>query len=99
MRRISALKKSRDAASTLTEGPEAHPLRDILTLPEVACELRCSKAHLFNILSGKVRGVPPLPVLRLGRRLLVRHEVLTKWMLSIEAHEVEGQRLTGNFGR
>jgi hypothetical protein len=71
----------------------------ILTLTEVARELRCSKAHLHSIIAGKVRGLPPLPVLRLGRRLLIRSDALMQWLLSLEAREVEDQRLTGLFGR
>ena len=71
----------------------------VLTLTEVARELRCSKAHLHNIISGKVRGLPPLPVLRLGRRLLIRYDALMRWLLSLESREAEGQRLTGLFGR
>lgn len=71
----------------------------ILTLTEVARELRCSKAHLHSIITGKVRGLPPLPVLRLGRRLLIRSDALMQWLLSLEAREVEDQRLTGLFGR
>ena len=44
----------------------------ILTVAEAARELRCSKAHVHNIIHGKVEGLPPLPVLRIGRRVLIR---------------------------
>ena len=43
---------------------------EILTLPEAAKFLRMSRSHLLNILKGKVRGVPALPYIRVGRRLL-----------------------------
>jgi len=99
MPRKSALTQDREAAQTLTEISDAPSLRPVLTLTEVARELRCSKAHLHNIIAGRVRGLPPLPVLRLGRRLLIRADALMQWMLSLEAHEAEGQRLTGLFGR
>ena len=69
----------------------------ILTVIEVARELRCSKAHLHNVIHGKVPGLPPLPVLRIGRRVLIRGEAFRQWLLAVEAHEIEAQRLTGLF--
>lgn len=69
----------------------------VLTIPEVARELRCSKTHLHNIIYGKVPGLPPLPVLRIGRRVLIRHDGLKAWILSVEAREIEAQKLTGLF--
>ena len=68
-----------------------------MTIPEVARELRCSKAHVHNIVAGKVPNLPPLPVLRIGRRMLVRAEGLEKWLTELEAREIEAQKLTGNF--
>jgi excisionase family DNA binding protein len=69
--------------------------RVLLTVAEAARELRCSKAHVHNIVHGKVPDLPPLPVLRIGRRVLIRREALTAWMLSVEAREIEAQKLTG----
>lgn len=69
----------------------------VLTMSEVARELRCSKAHVHNIVAGKVANLPPLPVLRIGRRVLVRAEGLKCWMAELEAREVEAQKLTGLF--
>jgi hypothetical protein len=69
----------------------------VLTISEVAHELRCSKAHVCNIISGKVHNLPPLPVLRIGRRVLIRHDGLRAWLMSVEAREIEAQRLTGLF--
>jgi hypothetical protein len=43
----------------------------ILTIKEVAEILRCSKAHVQNVLVGRVCGVPRLTHLRLGRRKVV----------------------------
>ena len=56
----------------------------LLTLYEAACELRCSKAHVSNIIRGKVPHLPPLPVVRLGRRVLIRDESLSEWMKALE---------------
>ena len=57
---------------------------EILTIPEVAEDLRCSKAHVYNIVNGKVAGVSRLPVIMLGRRKLVRRASLERWKCAIE---------------
>ena len=70
---------------------------NVLTVAEVARDLRCSKAHVHNIIHGKVPDLPPLPVLHIGRRVLIRNEALKAWMLSVEARDIEAQKLTGMF--
>lgn len=55
------------------------PQDDILTVSEVAVELRCSKAHVFNAINGKVAGVSPLPAIHMGRRKLIRRSALERW--------------------
>ena len=52
----------------------------ILTLREVALILRCSKAHVTNVVNGNVKGLPQLAHLAIGRRKLVRREWLDQWM-------------------
>jgi excisionase family DNA binding protein len=52
---------------------------DVLTIREVARELRCSKAHVYNAIKGKVSGVSTLPAITMGRRLLVRRGSLDRW--------------------
>jgi excisionase family DNA binding protein len=59
----------------------------LLTLPEVAALLHCSKAHISNVIAGRVPGCPPIPAVRLGRRRLVRRESLVAW---IERNELDG---------
>jgi excisionase family DNA binding protein len=56
----------------------------VLTVPEVAVLLRCSKAHVHYLIIGQVHGARPLPSLRIGRRRLVRRVSLDEW---IEANE------------
>ena len=51
----------------------------VLTIPEVAAELRISRAHVYNILNGKVSGVSSLPAITMGRRKLVRRGTLDHW--------------------
>ena len=53
---------------------------DILTINEIARVLRCSKAHVANVMQGKVRGLPRLMHLPLGRRKVVRRAWLQEWM-------------------
>jgi hypothetical protein len=64
--------------------PTPSQLPSVLTLKELATELRCSKAHLSHIINGKVAGLPPLPVARIGRRVVIRREALLKWLWTVE---------------
>jgi hypothetical protein len=51
----------------------------VLTIAEVAVDLRCSKAHVANMINGKVKGIQPLPAITMGRRKLVRRSTLEHW--------------------
>jgi len=53
---------------------------EVLTVREVAEVLRCSKAHVCNVINGKVQGLPRLTHMSMGRRKLVRREWLQQWM-------------------
>jgi predicted DNA-binding transcriptional regulator AlpA len=57
----------------------------VLNLAEAATLVRCSRAHLCNVINGKVRGTPHLPTVRIGRRVLFRRESLEQWLREIEA--------------
>jgi len=52
---------------------------EILTVAEVAEDLRCSKGHVHNAINGRVLGVSPLPAIHMGRRKLVRRSALERW--------------------
>jgi excisionase family DNA binding protein len=58
---------------------------EILTAAEVASELRCSKAHVYNAIAGKVEGVSALPAICMGRRKLVRRSALEQWKRTNES--------------
>ena len=58
--------------------------RTLLTLGEAAQLLRVSKAHLSNIVNRKVPSLPPPPVMRIGRRLLLRRDALMQWLKTVE---------------
>jgi excisionase family DNA binding protein len=53
---------------------------DLLTITEVADVLHCSKAHVCNLVAGRVLGCKPMPAVRLGRRMLVRRGSLLTWI-------------------
>ena len=57
---------------------------EVLTVAEVARDLRCSKAHVYKTINGAVDGVSPLPAIALGRRRLVRRSTLEQWKRSNE---------------
>ena len=60
-------------------------LREMLTLRDVALELRCSVAHVYNVINGKVKNVPRLPTIAIGRRKkLIQRDTLEEWKRSNE---------------
>ena len=77
-----------NAALPVWAGPDAlSDQHGVLTVTEVARELRCSKAHVCNLINGRVRGARPLPSLRLGRRRLILRTSLDSWVHANEAHD------------
>ena len=60
------------------------PIPRVLNLAEAARFVRCSRSHLSNVLNSKVRDVPHLPAVRIGRRVLFRRESLEQWLRQIE---------------
>ena len=51
----------------------------VMTVEEVAANLRCSDAHAYNLINGRVAGVSPLPAIQMGRRKVVRRSTLEHW--------------------
>jgi excisionase family DNA binding protein len=62
----------------------------VLNLAEAARFVRCSRAHMCNIVNGKVPGIPRLPSVRVGRRVLFRRESLEQWLQEVEAGGARG---------
>jgi excisionase family DNA binding protein len=58
----------------------------VMTITEVAAELRCSRSHVYKLLDGLVPDVSPIPHICLGRKKLVRRAALERWKLEIENH-------------
>jgi hypothetical protein len=85
---VSSSDLPQSAPSVVTNGPSdalrnggaVETTSNILTIKEVAAILRCSKAHALNVIDGKVRGLPKLTHLSLGRRKVVRKDWLDQWM-------------------
>jgi hypothetical protein len=65
-------------------------LREILTVRDVALELRCSVAHVYNVINGKVKNVSTLPAIAMGRRKLIQRDTLEEWKRSNELGDVDG---------
>lgn len=63
---------------------------EVLTLREVAANLRCSKAHVANVINGRVKGVNPLPAIAMGRRKLIRRSTLERWKRANESSPENG---------
>lgn len=70
--RVSSIESGVDLDSTAN-------MTEIMTVQEVARALRCSKAHVYNVIAGKVKGISPLRVISLGRRKLVRRATFVTW--------------------
>ncbi len=68
--------------SPRTEAP--HGMPDLLTLADVSRILRCSKAHVCNLLNGRIRDARPLPCVSVGRRRLIRRASLERWLNATE---------------
>jgi len=57
-----------------------NPETPVMTLTQAASYLQVSKAHLSNVINGKVPGVPPVRSFRLGRRILIKRECIEEWL-------------------
>jgi len=55
-------------------------LSAVMNLKEAAEYLGISKAHLSNVINGKVRGVPPVRSVRVGRCIRLKREWLDEWL-------------------
>ena len=89
---VATLSKRLDE-SELSVNLKGPAIPQILNLAEAANLVRCSRAHLCNVINGKVRGIPHLPTVRIGRRVLFRRESLEQWLREVEA---TGRKRTAN---
>lgn len=59
--------------------------KPVMTLEQVATHLQVSKAHVSNLINGKVKGVSALRSVRIGRRILIKREWIDSWLESAAA--------------
>jgi len=59
-----------------------------MTLKQAAAYLQISKAHLCNVINGKVPGVRPLRYCRVGRRILIKREWVEEWIESADLEAI-----------
>jgi excisionase family DNA binding protein len=52
----------------------------VMNLAQAAAYLQVSKAHLSNVINGKVPGISPFRSVRVGRRVLIKREWLDQWL-------------------
>ena len=62
--------------------------KPVMTLQQTAAHLQISKAHLSNVINGKVPEVQPLRCFRLGRRILIKREWVDEWMESADLEAI-----------
>lgn len=58
---------------------------EVLTVEEVAHELRYSKGTVYLAIRGRLKGCLPLPAIKLGSRRLVRRTALDEWLSRVES--------------
>ena len=59
---------------------ERGPESSVLSLKQAASYLQISKAHLSNVINGRVPGVKAVRSFRLGRRVLIKREWIDEWL-------------------
>jgi hypothetical protein len=57
----------------------------ILTREETMLILRMKASHFSKVVNGKVKGVPRLVAIQIGRKQLFRSETVRAWVLEVEA--------------
>jgi len=63
--------------------PQAEKL--LITLDEAARMLSMSRTQMYGLTRQRSALAVPLPVVRVGRRLLFRRESLARWVADLEA--------------
>jgi hypothetical protein len=60
---------------------EMEQQNDIVSIDEIATNLRCSRAHVYNAINGKLAGISKLPAICMGRRRIVRRSSFESWKI------------------
>lgn len=57
---------------------------DLLIRAEAMNRLRLKASHFSKLVNGKIKGLPPLPMVTIGRRQLFRAAALDQWIIDVE---------------
>ncbi len=68
----------------ISEAARNRRMTQLLTVNEVATELRFSKSTVLRLLAGGIPNRPPLPAVRVGRRVMIRRETLDRFVQQAE---------------
>ena len=61
-------------------------MTQLLTVNEVATELRLSKSTVLRLLAGGIPNRPTLRAVRVGRRVMIRRETLDRFVQEAEEY-------------
>ena len=73
-------------------------LREVLTVRDLALELRCSISHVHNVINGKAKHVSKLPAIRMGRKKLVLRDTLEEWKRTNEESDLDAMMRSPKAG-
>ena len=65
----------------------------LLTRKEAMARLRLKPAFFSKVTNGKIKGLPPLMCVRIGRRQLFREERIDEWIIEVENKSCKQDRL------
>ena len=65
---------------------------ELLTRQQVMDMLGMKASHFSKVSNGKVRGLPPIPHLNIGRLQRFRAESVREWILRVEEKSCSGDR-------
>jgi hypothetical protein len=66
--------------------------RRLFTRKEAMDKLRLKPAHFSKVANGKVKGLPKLACVRIGRRQLFREDTIDRWIIAVEEQSCNGVR-------
>jgi hypothetical protein len=67
----------------------------LLTRGEAMALLRLKRSHFSRAVNGRIRGLPRIPVVEIGRRQLFRRESINQSILDVEACRCAGRTRSG----
>ena len=64
--------------------PQQHQGGRLLDRKEAMERLRLKPAHFSKVVNGKLKGLPTLACLWIGRRQFFREETIDRWIVEVE---------------